>query len=193
MKKLYILNIVLLYFCFNAKAEYGSQVPLVFQPYTGLSLFTGPENTSAMYQLGFKYTPPGLPFYFSAENNIYSRGSDYNWPGYGSYRYRRSINDFGLSAGMNIFRRSLFTAALGLRYNFVNVSGKLISGNPEVRDQILEYSASYESLSILIHLNYRINNKFSAYLNYHFLSFSNNSNISVPGFGVAYNIADLSL
>lgn len=166
----------------------ASHLPVVFQPYFGLANFSNPGVSAAMLQTGFRYSPDRVPLFVSIDNNFCSRGRKYEWIDHESYRYRRSINNFGISAGFNLFPRQRFSILTGIRYDISNFSGRVVSGSEAVRADVYEYKIAKNSISPFFFIFYRINNTFSVHFNYHFIPEHRYLYHHISSLGLAYNL-----
>lgn len=163
-------------------------MPVVFQPYIGLANFSNPSVSAGMLQTGFRYSPARVPLFVSIDNNFCSRGRKYAWEGRETYRYRRSINNLGISAGFNLFAGQRFSILPGIRYDISRFRGRIIEGSEALRTEVYEYKFSKNTFSPFFYIFYRINNAFSVHFNYHFIPEHRYLYHHISSLGLAYNI-----
>lgn len=171
---------------FGLKAD--GFLPVEMSPYVGFGLFSNAQTKVGMLQTGFKYTPSLTPLFVSADNNLHVWSRKYEWEGKGTYHFRKTINNFGVSAGFNFFRKTPFCVMLGVRFDASIYAGKVTKGSTDIKNSVPQYQVNNNTFSPFIYVSYRVTEDFSAYFNYHFMAESNSELNQISAFGIAYNI-----
>jgi hypothetical protein len=175
------LNSILLY-------SKGPKQTIYLQPYQGICLFPQSQGRSIKaVSLGVAYYPfkKRSLFAITLEQQFGFSSKSYNWPEVGSYKYTRTYNHTGISAGFHFLSTYRLNFTLGLKAYRYTIKGKLVTDNQLIQDYIADgYFYKKNSIDPFIRFNFRLNQEFSIYAYFHSIIDRGKTMI---GFGLAYN------
>lgn len=192
---LYKIKILLFFILCSKNVDAFQTRPIHMQVYSGLNILNlGHKNNPLLYNLGFNFMPTKTIFIIGIENQIHYSNHQYEWPGEGTYHYKRTIDILCISGGVILFKTKRINPILGVVVNNSFFNGKAESENTQLKDYLKSYNHRTINLCYLLKINMRITDNLSAYVSQNFIlvregdyAFRDAKYASVFGCGLAYN------